>query len=247
MNSTSLAWCIETQDHSNKSNLVSTVGRLVEYLRLTENNADGYPDNDGSTIATHALNAAKANDKLIIRLQRRVAELERLAETDELTGLFNRRGFDNQLNRALSNASRYDEQGVLIYIDMDNFKPVNDSFGHAAGDEVLRQVASCLSKNIRETDIAGRLGGDEFAVLLTRTNWEDGLSRTEIIEKQLNNVVVNWRGRMIAVTASFGLQGYSAKDVGLNLLDQADEAMYETKRLRADLRDNVRSVRRAAL
>lgn len=179
--------------------------------------------------------AAETVDQLIERLHNRIAELELLAETDELTGLLNRRGFENQLNRSLASVSRYDEQGVLIYIDMDAFKPINDSFGHAAGDEVLRQVANLLGDGVRDTDFVGRLGGDEFAVLMTRTSWENGLSRAERIKQQLNQHIVHWQGRMIAISASFGLQGYSAKQQGLDLLAMADKAMYRTKRLRSDL------------
>lgn len=179
--------------------------------------------------------AAQTAEQLIERLLGRIAELELLAESDELTGLLNRRGFDHQLQRTLAGLRRHDEPGVLIYIDMDAFKPINDSFGHAAGDEVLRQVAKLLKSGTRDTDFVGRLGGDEFAVLLTRTSWQNGINRAERIEKQLNEHIVRWQGRMIAISASFGLQGYSAKEQGLDLLALADEAMYRTKRLRSDL------------
>ncbi|MBT4934967.1 MAG: GGDEF domain-containing protein [Rhodospirillaceae bacterium] len=181
---------------------------------------------------SHTQNSATASAMLIDHLQGRIAELERQTETDELTGLLNRRGFDKQLQRVLSGVERYDEQGVLIYIDLDAFKPINDSYGHAAGDEVLRHVANLLSDGIRDTDFVGRLGGDEFAILLTHSNWENGLRRAERIENQLNKSIVHWQGRMIAISASFGLQEYGDKEQGGDLLARADDAMYKTKRMR---------------
>jgi diguanylate cyclase (GGDEF)-like protein len=242
-----LAQRIETPGQTSHESLVGKVSRLVERLSLT-NRVPAYRTNlNDLTVASRALEAAKTVDQLVSHLQGRIAELEKLAETDELTGLLNRRGFNSQLQRALSNACRYDEQGVLIYIDLDGFKPINDTYGHAAGDEVLCQVANQLHETIRDTDYVARLGGDEFAVLLTRTTWENGLSRAELIEKQLNSTIVNWQGRMIAVAASFGLQIYGAKDEGLDLLGKADEAMYKTKRLRSDLGGNTSNGRRATL
>lgn len=174
----------------------------------------------------------KADASLVARLRRRIVELEQMVHTDELTGLLNRRGFDRQLQRTLSSASRYDENGVLIYIDLDGFKSVNDSHGHAAGDKVLGTVAKQLSENIRDTDFAGRLGGDEFAVLLTRTSWPNGRFRANILGTQLNQTLVNWRGSTMTVSASLGVQNYDSRDAGFDLLNKADKAMYENKRRR---------------
>ncbi len=237
----------ETTHQPVDKDLVGMVRGLVDCLRLSGGFTAYRSGNHELMIANHALDAAKAAEKKITQMQKRIAELEQLAETDELTGLLNRRGFNKQLQRTLSNATRYDEQGVLIYIDLDDFKPVNDAYGHAAGDEVLRQVAKLIRDSIRDTDYVGRLGGDEFSVLLTRTTWENGLSRAEIIEKQLNNTIVNWQGWMIDVAASIGLQVYGAKDDGQDLLSQADEDMYKTKRLRTYLSGSSPNVRRVAL
>ena len=242
-----LARHIETPDQSSPQNLVSKVRQLVDCLSPSNNLRTFQHAEDDLTIALRALAAAHSVEKLINKLHGRIDELEKLAQTDELTGLLNRRGFNIQLQRALSNASRYNEQGVLIYIDLDGFKPINDCYGHAAGDEVLRQAANLILEDIRDTDFVGRLGGDEFSVLLTRTSWENGLSRAESIEKLLNNLIVNWQGRMIAVAASFGLQPYGAKDEGLDLVSRADEAMYKTKRLRTNLSGKASEGRRASL
>jgi len=245
MDLSSLVWCISSPDQIKHGDLVSKVGRLVDCLRLSDGIGDTQSDNDNLSTADHALNAAKSAEKLINQLYGRISELERMAETDELTGLLNRRGFINQLNRVLATANRYEERGVLVYVDLDDFKLTNDTYGHAAGDEVLRQVAHLLRHSIRDSDYVGRLGGDEFTVLLTRTSWENGLKRAESLETKLNNIIVNWRGKMIVVAASLGLQGYGVNDVSLNLLRRADEAMYETKRLRTDPENNTLSVRQA--
>ncbi|MBI4184284.1 MAG: GGDEF domain-containing protein [Proteobacteria bacterium] len=154
--------------------------------------------------------------------------------TDELTGLLNRRAFESELRHAVAAARRYGEGGVLIYIDLDNFKPVNDRFGHAAGDHVLRQVARLLKASVRETDFVGRLGGDEFAVLLVRTSWEAGLAYAKRLERALNATYIPWSGATIKLKASFGAQRYGADDSERTLLHRADTAMYRAKRRRTN-------------
>ena len=162
----------------------------------------------------------------------RIAYLEELATTDELTGIFNRRGFEIELHQVLARADRHDEEGVLVYVDLDGFKPVNDTYGHAAGDAVLRRVAKVLKDNTRDMDVVGRLGGDEFAVILVGTTREDGLDRAETLNRALNNSVINWDERLISLRASFGMQSYRAGDIAGPLLVSADQAMYQIKRIK---------------
>lgn len=162
----------------------------------------------------------------------RIAYLEQLATTDELTKLANRRGFELELNRTLSRAERQDEEGVLVYVDLEEFKPVNDTHGHAAGDEVLRQMAKVLRENIREMDVVGRLGGDEFAIILTGTNRENGLVRAEILNKLLNQSSVLWNNERIEISASFGMQAFQGGDSAASLIASADQAMYTIKQLK---------------
>ena len=177
----------------------------------------------------------------------RIVHLEQLATTDELTQLANRRGFELELNRALSRAERQEEEGVLVYVDLDEFKPVNDTHGHAAGDDVLRQVAKVLRDNIREMDVVGRLGGDEFAVILTGTNREDGLVRAETLNQLLNQSSVLWNNERIEISASFGIQAFQGGDSAASLIASADQAMYTIKQLKVsgDIPEfhNRRSVR----
>ncbi len=185
-----------------------------------------------------ALAAAKAAEKTIAEQRQRLADLERLAVTDALTGLLNRRGFDAEIRRAMTAARRYREKGVLITLDLDGFKPVNDRFGHAAGDAVLCHVAGLLGENVRATDSLARLGGDEFAILLTRTTWQAGLKRAEAFETLINGAFVPWAGQTITLQASFGFQTYGPDDDLGQLLIHADNAMYATKRARAATEPN---------
>ena len=158
----------------------------------------------------------------------RIGYLEELATSDELTGVLNRRGFQAELKRVLARAQRNLEQGILVYIDLDEFKLVNDSFGHAAGDEVLRKVAAVLNDMTRDMDVVGRLGGDEFAIILINTSQENGLERAETLNAALNATSLTWEGQRLAIQASFGMQSYQSGDDAEALLNSADEAMYKT-------------------
>ncbi len=173
----------------------------------------------------------------------RIAYLEELATSDELTGVLNRRGFEAELKRVLARAKRDVEQGILVYIDLDDFKPVNDTHGHAAGDEVLRNVAKILSKMTRDMDVIGRLGGDEFAIILVNTTQENGLERAETLNTALNAASLAWNGERLAIQASFGMQSYQSGDDAQDLLQSADEAMYKIKQIKEeDGRRTARSI-----
>lgn len=223
---------------SSQGDLVGSVKRLTDCLERALVSEDCSETGEFVAAAESALATARSVEKRLAEQMERIAELERLAETDELTGLLNRRGFQRELHCAVASARRYDEHGVLVYVDLDGFKPVNDTYGHAAGDEVLRRVGRVLHDNVRETDFVGRMGGDEFAILLSRTSWDDGLKRAEALDRVLNDTYVSWEGRMIAVRASLGFQVYGPRDDGHDLLNRADEDMYNTKRMRSELRPN---------
>lgn len=179
-----------------------------------------------------ALDAGMKLERTLINQTLHIQDMARIASTDQLTGAYNRRGFEQEFNRTLSAATRFEETGVLVYIDLDGFKPINDTYGHAAGDQVLIEVAQVLQKNIRPQDLVARIGGDEFTVLLTRTDWENGLARAEYLKHLLNTLYVHWQGRNIAVRASLGFQRYGANADAAALLDKADGAMFNAKRLR---------------
>lgn len=228
------AWDLaKDKETSANDNLLSALSFLRDCLE------GGVRDLDDATVkrcvdATDcALNAAMSTERKMLSQSLRIEEMERLACTDELTGAYNRRGFEQEFKRVLAAANRYGETGVLVYVDLDGFKPINDTYGHAAGDLVLCEVVRTLSENVRPHDLVARLGGDEFAVLLTRTAWQDGLERAELLKHILNTSYVAWNSKHIAVRASFGFQRFGPDDCDKQLLMKADTAMYEAKRLRS--------------
>jgi diguanylate cyclase (GGDEF)-like protein/PAS domain S-box-containing protein len=163
-------------------------------------------------------------------------ELRRLADHDGLTGLLNRRGFMEGLRRELRRMERKDEYGALLLLDLDNFKLVNDTAGHLAGDQVLRTTAEVLRRRLRATDVIGRLGGDEFAALVLNVTPRQANEIAEETTDTLRAMTVTAGDVTIPVAASIGviaideLHGVGEEE----LIAAADRAMYRVKSLRRD-------------
>lgn len=181
-----------------------------------------------------ALVAMTEAQRRIERQESRIRELESLSVTDELTGLLNRRGFNMHLGKALAQAKRGDRQGVVLMIDLDRFKAINDTYGHAAGDGFLQAVAGVLEADVRESDTVARLGGDEFAVLMTDLDLESCSSRARALSERLNGHMVDWHGTILPISASVGFVSYTHTDTPANVLTRADELMYLQKHARRD-------------
>lgn len=159
----------------------------------------------------------------------RVAELEAAADTDFLLDIPNRRGFERELNRAIAYMKRYRASGALIVLDVDRLKPVNDSFGHAAGDEVLKAIAGVLKRQIRASDVVGRLGGDEFALLLWNLSETDAKAKAAIFEQAIDELSFVFRGQRVTAGASTGVALLGPQSDAARALEQADAAMYVRK------------------
>ena len=159
----------------------------------------------------------------------RLAELEAKADIDPLLDIFNRRGFARELKRALAYVQRYGTRAALIYLDLDGFKPVNDSYGHAAGDAVLRAVAGALTRHVRASDSVARLGGDEFVVLLWNLGEADTAAKAAGLESLIAAVRVAWNGATLSVGVSAGFTAVSVSDDVGAALARADQAMYARK------------------
>ena len=157
-------------------------------------------------------------------------KLLKMASYDELTGLANRMLFIDRLNLSMSLARRTNTQLALLFIDLDRFKEVNDTYGHSTGDLLLKQVSNRLISSIRESDLVGRIGGDEFLVLLQSSTSEKYIAQVaQHIVKKLSDVfMIN--GEQIFIGSSIGIAVFNGEDVSSELLvERADKAMYEVK------------------
>ena len=177
-----------------------------------------------------ALAAAAAAEQRIADLEERLAYLESLSVTDELTAVLNRRGLISELSRAIAAASRGGPRGVLAVCDLDAFKAINDSLGHRAGNEVLRQVAATLRRRVRKNDVVGRLGGDEFALLLIGTDLANARRKVFSLARAIAPLPQQMDINLAPLAASFGLAAYDGSEDYETLLHRADMAMYEDKR-----------------
>lgn len=174
----------------------------------------------------------KQHDDILARLlslQKENRYLKSLSMTDELTGLYNKRFFNKQIKIEITRTKRTGQTFCLIFIDLDNFKSVNDTFGHAKGDEFLVKLCRMISKRIRPTDFACRYGGDEFTIILPATSFHDGISIAqrwhELIEQMASDMKLN-------VSSSIGIDEYTPSCM-LNaeeFVGQVDEALYQAKK-----------------
>ncbi len=206
------------------------VGEIANRL-LNSFRDDGTPmTSDGWALIEQVLSYAADAEQRIAAQTHRIAHLESLSATDELTGLANRRGFEQALVRVLAAARRYDESGVIGFIDLDHFKRINDELGHEAGDLALRHVAELLEGNLRRADVVARLGGDEFLVLLVRTDLANGTRRVRILQGMLAASRITYHGHPIPLRASAGVVAYDGDSKAAELIRTADLAMYEEKR-----------------
>jgi diguanylate cyclase (GGDEF)-like protein len=160
------------------------------------------------------------------------ARLYELATIDGLTGLYVRRYFDSRLREELERSKRFGAPFSIVLLDIDDFKKTNDTFGHALGDRVLREVAQSMKRNLRGVDIAARYGGEEFAFILPRTGIVDAHAVAERIRHDVADVRIAHDGRVVRVTASLGISCYPdsapGHDVTL-LIERADIALYRAK------------------
>ena len=118
----------------------------------------------------------------------RIDELQASADTDFLLDIPNRRGFERELNRSIAYIKRYHASGALIVLDVDRLKPINDAFGHAAGDQVLKAIVAALLRHVRSSDVIGRLGGDEFALLLWNLSETDAHAKAASLEQAIDRL-----------------------------------------------------------
>jgi diguanylate cyclase (GGDEF)-like protein len=193
-----------------------------------------YVDAEGKSFVIG--NAADVTDE--VRAATRLAEANRvltdLATTDQLTGLPNRRRFDDRLAVALAQARRDGTRLALIFIDLDHFKKANDTFGHAAGDALLQSVSRQVTGVTRSSDTLARVGGDEFVLLLVNVEGKESAERVAGKIHQLFREPIDIDGNLLRVTLSIGISVFpdDGKDADA-LLRRADAAMYVSKQARS--------------
>lgn len=155
--------------------------------------------------------------------------IQKLAITDKLTGVYNRRAFDLFMAQIMKEVRREKEPLSLVLFDIDHFKLINDKYGHLAGDQTIIEMIQVVKSSIRESDIICRWGGEEFLLILRGCEKENGLRMAENIRRKIENHTTRYEDREIQVTASFGVAEYHSGEGTDALINRADNAMYKAK------------------
>lgn len=166
----------------------------------------------------------------LVQIRSRLDEAEKTADQDHLLPLLNRRAFVRELSRTIALSARYGTPASLVYFDLDGFKLVNDTHGHAAGDAVLRHFSETLMGHVRDSDIVGRLGGDEFGVILSHAGQILAHKKAAALAQTLENDPVQWQGKTIPIGFSYGTFELVPGENADTAIARADEAMYENKK-----------------
>lgn len=210
------------------------VGRVTHYVGIHNDLTQSKATEESLREATEALQ--RHNELLEEKVQERTAslqmaiqELEQVASVDFLTGISNRRHFYELGQRELTRLQRDGTGAALIAFDLDNFKAINDTFGHEAGDQVLKHIVAPVEQSIRPTDSFGRVGGDEFLILFTDTSVSKAVEVAERIRAEISEILSIYGSARLGVTASFGVAEWDKScDLG-QLIHRADLALYHAK------------------
>lgn len=171
-------------------------------------------------------------ERELAEAHRRLVSLATRADVDPLTGLLNRRAFERELARALAYAKRHGTSIALVYLDLDEFKRINDRHGHGAGDAMLGAIASVLGRHVRESDLVARHGGDEFALLLWNCDEAYALAKALALEAAIGRTTAVHGGAVLSVGASAGIAMLLPLDRPEQTIERADRAMYGRKAAR---------------
>jgi diguanylate cyclase (GGDEF)-like protein len=166
-------------------------------------------------------------------LQLALAEMERVATLDTLTPVHNRRYFLSEIHRRLARIRRYGDAVIVIFVDLNNLKAINDAHGHGAGDAILMCVAARLRDNVRETDVVARIGGDEFGLLLDAMDEGHAAEKVEFLRNAILKQAVVYGDIQMQPSAAFGFARIGPDDDENTALARADAAMYQDKALKS--------------
>lgn len=237
-----MLWLLRCRLHRLVTRPLKRLSRAVDELgqgRMPQPIALGNQDELGRLAA--------AFDAMVAELAQRRAQLVTLAERDALTGLYNRRRFEDELTRFFKDGAGTDHRGAVLLFDLDEFKYVNDSFGHLAGDAMLVRVAGETRALMRDTDVLCRLGGDEFAVFMPHATLVSALALAERIVRAVSRTTLEIQGQTVRLTTSLGVAHCPEHGQGTeDLVSHADMAMYQAKRLGKNRWNTYRPDRDAA-
>jgi len=162
-------------------------------------------------------------------MKKRLAATEELADLDSLLPIFNRRAFVRELSRVQAHIERYSGEASLVYIDLNRFKQINDTYGHQAGDHVLFEFSKRVISTVRETDILGRLGGDEFGLILSHTSQDAATIMTERLPQDLHDNPITWKETPLHISMSYGIVPLEPGRNIVETMAMADDKMYLDK------------------
>lgn len=218
----------------------SRIENYAQKIRETKDARDIISILDEALSETRALHTA--NEMAIVREQVVLAEqriehlkselelVNKLVREDQLTGALNRRGLDDALEREAARAERGGTPLCIALIDIDNFKKINDAFGHQVGDIVLVHLVAIIKETIRTNDLIGRYGGEEFLVLLPDSRLDEAVAVMGRVQRELARKPISWGKQQLLVTFSGGVAARNSGENEPSLVGRADKALYEAKR-----------------
>lgn len=218
----------------------AAIGEHTDVIEAIQQELEAFEDPDSDAIVRVMIRLAdtnKATQSRLVSAERKLRDEAKNIEshavearTDALTLLPNRRAFDEELLRRVAEVDRIGGHLCAAMIDVDNFKPLNDQYGHQAGDEALKAVGRVLGKAFRQMDLVARYGGDEFAALMPAVSIADVLSVVGRIREAMEHSVVILANQTLRITASIGLAEHTAGEAAISLLKRADAALYASKK-----------------
>ncbi len=200
--------------------------RVVGVLNLADlKNSDRFDSEQIALIElfSQLVGASIGNIKLFEKVQRQ-------ATTDGLTGLVNHKTFYDTLEKELWRSRRYGGKIILLMVDIDNLKKINDKYGHRAGDKAIREIGRRIKECIRQIDTAARYGGDEFAVILINTTLSGATIVAQRMVEMVSNSIVTWQKENIPLSISVGLAEYNGGSTPEDITSRSDQALYEAKK-----------------